>query len=131
VTAQDALARHRIERARETLREADLMIEQRHYNAALNRVYYAAFYAARAALALHRVDSSKHSGVIALFQLHVVKTGAISDDVARVLPKAFTKRLQTDYGDFKEATAEEVANLRSSAETFIAECARIVETAKS
>jgi uncharacterized protein (UPF0332 family) len=128
VTAQDALAQHRIARAHETLQEADLLIQQRHYNAALNRLYYAAFHAARAALARPKVDSSKHNGVIALFQRHVVKSGAIPDEIACVLPQSFGRRLQTDYGDFKQATADELARLRPDVETFVAACERAIET---
>jgi uncharacterized protein (UPF0332 family) len=77
VTAQDALARHRLARAREALAEADLLITENRWNGALNRLYYAAFYDARALLALRRLDSSRHSGVIALFQEHFVKTEAV------------------------------------------------------
>jgi uncharacterized protein (UPF0332 family) len=127
VTAQDALARHRMTRAREALQEAELLTGQQHHNAALNRLYYAAFYAARALLALNRVDSSRHSGVIALFQQHVVKSGAISEDLARALPQAFAKRMMMDYGDFKQATADEVATLREAIRAFVAACDRIVE----
>ena len=61
-------------------------IEQRHFSGALNRLYYAAFYAARALLATKTLDSSRHSGVIALFQELFVKAGLISTDVARALP---------------------------------------------
>lgn len=45
----DTLARHRIARAQAALREADFLIAQQHFPGALNRVYYGAFYAARAA----------------------------------------------------------------------------------
>jgi uncharacterized protein (UPF0332 family) len=126
VTAQDALAQHRLARAREALQEADILLAQGHHNAALSRVYYAAFYAARAVLAIHRVDSSRHSGVIALFQQHAVRSGAIAEDVARALPKAFAKRLVTDYGDFKQTTAEEVGTLRQEVEAFVGACERTV-----
>jgi len=54
--------------------EASLLIEQRHSTGALNRLYYAA----RALLATKSLDSARHSGVIALFQEHFVKTGLIS-----------------------------------------------------
>jgi uncharacterized protein (UPF0332 family) len=67
VNPSDALAQHRIARAHAALQEANLLIEQEHFNGALNRVYYAAFYAARALLATRNLDSSRHSGVIALF----------------------------------------------------------------
>ena len=97
-------------------------IEQRHFSGALNRLYYAAFYAARALLATKTLDSSRHSGVIALFQEHFVKAGLISTDVARALPRAFEKRQTSDDGDFSEPTSEEVLSLRDQVRAFLAAC---------
>jgi len=122
VNPRDELARHRIARAHEALDEANLLIEQRHCTGALNRLYYAAFYAARALLATKTLDSSRHSGVIALFQEHFVKTGLISTDAARALPRAFEKRQTSDYGDFSEPTSEEVLSLRDQVRPFVASC---------
>ena len=126
MTAQDALARHRLMRAREALAEADLLITGSRWNGALNRLYYALFYAARALLALKRIDSSRHSGVIALFQEHFVKTGSVSADIARALPQAFARRQRSDYGDFAEAQAADVQMLRDEAERFIRACEEAV-----
>jgi len=113
VTPRDELANHRISRAHEALEAAALLIEQCHFASALNRLYYATFYAARALLATKALDSSRHSGVIALFQEHFVKTGLISPDTARALPRAFEKRQTSDYGDFSEPTRDEVLSLRT------------------
>lgn len=52
MTAQDALATHRLARAREALAEADPLISAKRWNGALSRLYYALFHAARAWLAL-------------------------------------------------------------------------------
>ena len=69
------------------LHEADLLIEQQHFSRALNRVYYAAFYAAPVMVATRSLDSSRHSGVIALFQEHFVRHEARSDrDRTRMTP---------------------------------------------
>jgi uncharacterized protein (UPF0332 family) len=68
VNPSGELARHRIVRAHEALDEANLLIDQRHFTGALNRLYYAAFYAARALLATKTLDSPRHSGVIGLFK---------------------------------------------------------------
>ena len=126
MTAQDALASHRLTRAREALAEADLLMSANRWNGALSRVYYAAFYAARALLALKRIDSSRHSGVIALFQEHVVKTGVVAEDVARALPQAFARRQRSDYGDFAEAQMTEVQTLRDAVERFARACEAVV-----
>jgi uncharacterized protein (UPF0332 family) len=121
------LARHRIARAHGAFAEANLLIEQRHFTGALNRLYYAAFYAARALLATKSLDSSRHSGVIALFQTHFVKTGLISTEVARAFPRAFEKRQTSDYGDFSEPTDEEVLSLRDRIQAFVASCETVIE----
>ena len=123
----DELAHHRIARAHQALDEADLLIEQLHLTGALNRLYYAAFYAARALLATRNLDSSRHSGAIALFQEHFVRTELIPTDVARALPRAFEKRQTSDYGDFSEPTSEEVLSLRGQVQAFVASCEKALE----
>lgn len=126
MTAQDALASHRLARAREALAEADLLISATRWNGALNRLYYALFYAARALLALKRIDSSRHSGVIALFQEHFVKPGSVPADIARALPQAFARRQRTDYGDFAEAQQADVQTLRGDVERFVDTCSELL-----
>ena len=125
------LAQHRMGRAHAALREADILIEQGHFSGALNRVYYAAFYAARALLATRNLDSSRHSGVIALFQEHFVRTGLVVTDTARALPRAFEKRQTSDYGDFSEPSSEEVRSLRDQVRAFLGSCERIAGTKQS
>ena len=122
----DALARHRLARARTALQDTALLMEHSRFSGAMNRMYYAAFYAARAVLATRGLDSSRHSGVISLFQEHVVRTGAIAADVARVLPRTFEKRQTSDYDDFSEATEEEVLSLRDQVEAFVRSCEAVV-----
>lgn len=122
----DALALHRIARAHTALHEAEILIEQRQFSGALNRVYYAAFYAARAVLATRNLDSSRHSGVIALFQEHFVRTGLIATDTARALPRSFEKRQTSDYGDFSEPSSEEVLPLRDQVRVFVQSCEALI-----
>jgi uncharacterized protein (UPF0332 family) len=126
VNPSGALARHRIERARAALEEANLLIGQRLFAGAVNRVYYAAFYAARALLATRELDSSRHSGVIALFQEHFVRSGLVPADVARALPRAFEKRQTSDYGDFSEPDQDEVLALRDQVVAFVQLCDQVV-----
>jgi HEPN domain len=66
----------------------------------VNRLYYAAFYAARALLATRDVDAARHSGLITVFQQHFVKTGLVPAETGKVLARAFEKRQASDYGDF-------------------------------
>ena len=123
-----ALARHRLARARAMLHDADLLTTNQSLESAVNRYYYAAFHAARALLATRALDSGKHSGVIALFQREFVKSGLVSSDVARALPRAFEKRQNSDYADFVEISAEEVERIKSAAHLFVSTCSLVFES---
>lgn len=68
-----ALAAHRFDEAQQALRDALILAKEGSINGTVNRLYYAAFYAARSLLATMDLDSTKHSGVISLFQRHFVK----------------------------------------------------------
>ncbi|MGZ8477770.1 MAG: HEPN domain-containing protein [Candidatus Binatia bacterium] len=78
------LARHRLSRARDAFAEGEHLFAIGSFNGSVNRFYYAAFYAARALLAVRELDSSRHSGVIALFQKHFVKSGLVAIERQRL-----------------------------------------------
>jgi uncharacterized protein (UPF0332 family) len=94
---------------------------------AVNPFYYAAFYVARALLAVRELDSSRHSGVISLFQKHFVKPGLIATDKAKALPRAFEKRQKSDYGNFSTVTKREAQAVRVEVSNFIEQCEQVLE----
>ena len=55
-----SLAKYRMETSMETLNVARECLENKHFKDSINRAYYASFYAARAVLALERVDFKRH-----------------------------------------------------------------------
>lgn len=122
-----ALARHRMSRAHEAFDEGTLLLSKGSPIGAVNRFYYAAFYAARALLAINEVDSSRHSGVISLFQKHFVSTGQVSTVHAKALPRSFEKRQNTDYADFATIAPEEAQSVREDVRAFLDECAEVLE----
>jgi uncharacterized protein (UPF0332 family) len=89
-----ALARHRMARAHEAFTEGDYLFTKGSMTGAVNRFYYAGFYASRALLATQGVDFSRHSGVISLFQKHFVKTNQVSRAHARALPRSKSVRIR-------------------------------------
>ena len=76
----EKLAAHRLSRAQDAFAEGDYLLTKNAFMGAVNRFYYSAFYAARALLAIRELDSSRHSGVISLFQKHFVKSGLVSTE---------------------------------------------------
>jgi uncharacterized protein (UPF0332 family) len=57
------LVRYRLERAREALDEAVLLLQSGHANTYVNRLYYACFYAVSALLLPRSPTSARHSGI--------------------------------------------------------------------
>lgn len=104
---QKALAAHRFERAEATLTEALDELSRNNFRLAVNRAYYAVFYAIRALLALVDKDSSKHAGVISLFNQYFIKTGTVSEISFKSIQSLMDLRHEGDYQDFSEITEEE------------------------
>jgi len=123
----EKLARHRLGRAKEAFAEGEHLLTKSAFMGSVNRFFYAAFYAARSLLALRELDSSRHSGVISLFQRHFVKSGLISTEKAKALPRAFEKRQKSDYGDFSTVTRKEATAVRAEVSGFIEECEQVLE----
>lgn len=113
------LAKYRIDTARETLNVAKECLENKHYKDSINRSYYASFYAARAVLALERIDFKRHKDVIAYFNKNYVATGIFEKDMGRKLARLQQKREQSDYDDFFIASKEEAQKQYNNAEHII------------
>ncbi|MEK6557507.1 MAG: HEPN domain-containing protein, partial [Candidatus Margulisiibacteriota bacterium] len=97
------------------------------YKDSVSRSYYATFTAARALLAVKQLDSAKHSGVIALFNQHFVKSGTVRKETSKWLERAKLYREQADYGDFYIVSLQEAEAQIQSAREFIDEIEAAVE----
>ncbi len=86
-----------VDRARRSLRSARNLLDDGDHDFAMSRAYYAMFYAATAALLSLEVKRSKHSGVIAAFGQHLVKSGKFTVEHQRALQDAFMDRTAGDY----------------------------------
>ena len=77
----DDYIRYRLQRANETISETKILIENKLWNTAINRMYYACFYAVGALLVKHGVETSSHSGSRQKFGQLFIHTGLISKDL--------------------------------------------------
>jgi uncharacterized protein (UPF0332 family) len=117
---RDVLIRYRLERARETLVEADLMAQSGHWNGCVNRLYYACFYAVTALLLRHDLSAGKHAGVRSLFNRHFVRPGTISAILGKLYRDLFESRQQGDYQDLVRFEEQQVRPWISEAHRFVA-----------
>jgi uncharacterized protein (UPF0332 family)/predicted nucleotidyltransferase len=109
-----------VESARALLSIGDL-------NGAVNRAYYAMFYAARAALE-HRgieVASSKHGTLVRRFGEHLVKTGLLPRALGTSLSGILELRQKGDYGRAEVALAD-AERAMSEAEAFVKAVERFI-----
>jgi uncharacterized protein (UPF0332 family) len=109
----------RLKRATDTLQEINIHLENKLWNTAINRLYYACFYAATALLLDNDINASTHSGVRQMLGLHFIKTGRINSDLGKVFTDLFDKRHSSDYDDFIQVTKEDVEDLLPLATSFI------------
>lgn len=114
-----ALVTYRLKRAGEALREADILIKNGCYNTAVNRLYYACYYALIALLVKNHVVTQTHDGVKQMFGLHFIATGKIDRKYARFYSQLFNDRISGDYDDFLLFDEETLSELRPMAVEFI------------
>jgi len=113
------LSDYRMEKAKTKLESAKLLFEKGQFEDSLSRSYYAMFSAARALLATQKLDSSKHSGVISLFNQHFVKTEIVDKTLGRILMDAKDYREASDYGDYITIENKDAEEQLKNAEIFI------------
>lgn len=86
-----------LSRAHRAIETGQLVMNHEDYITAVNRAYYAMFYAANALLSTVGLERSKHSGVIAAFREQFVKPGIIEVEMSRFFGEALDERHNADY----------------------------------
>jgi uncharacterized protein len=92
----DDYIKYRMQKANETIAESKVLLENKFWNTAVNRMYYACFYAVGALLVKNGVETSSHSGSRQKFGQLFVQTGLISRDLGKHYSELFDKRLKGD-----------------------------------
>lgn len=113
-------------RANETLREINILIENQLWNTAVNRLYYACFYAVNALLLSKEIKAQTHAGVRQMFGLHFIKSGLIDKELGRYYSNIFDKRITGDYDDFIDYKKNDVLALIKPAQELIQETDKLI-----
>ncbi|MBP5542190.1 MAG: HEPN domain-containing protein [Bacteroidales bacterium] len=113
------IVRFRIENADTTLAESLEQIGFGYYNTAVNRMYYACYYAASALLITNGIVTKTHDGVLQMLSLHFIKTGILPVEYGKIYRNLFDKRSSGDYEDFFYHTKESAEALFPDAKNFV------------
>jgi uncharacterized protein (UPF0332 family) len=111
--------KYRFEKAISTIYEVETLIEKGFFNTAVNRMYYACFYAVGALLIKHGIIVSSHSGSRQKFGSLFVQTGLIDKESGKLYSELFEKRQKGDYNDFFDFDHETVVRLFGPAKKLI------------
>jgi uncharacterized protein (UPF0332 family) len=116
---RQTLMTYRIQRARETAKEAKEAIERHHSQLAENRIYYAMFYMVQALAIKYHFSSSKHTQLLGWFNKEFIHPGLIESGLGKAFQAAFEKRQRGDYDDFVTFLQEELENDYSNMSRFL------------
>jgi len=108
-----------LRQAEETLEEARILLAENHPAGAINRSYYAAFYAACALLDSADLKSHSHQAAISLLHREFVRPGKLARDLMRDYTRLFEARMSGDYGPFSSVTAEGAKDAFDTAVRFM------------
>lgn len=91
------VVRYWLAKAEESLASGQRELEAGSLSFAMNRLYYAAFYAVSALLLAHQLFFKKHSGVRAAFHKNFIKAGILNPIWGRFYDQLFEDRQEGDY----------------------------------
>lgn len=101
----------RIETAYKTYQAAKVLSQNGFWNSAINRLYYAVFYAVNALLASNEVYTQSHSGMRTQFSKWFIKTGRLDKKYGKLLAQPYVWRQKGDYENLFDFTEENVNQL--------------------
>ena len=85
----------------------------------VNRIYYSMFYAVSGLLITLGLSSSKHSGVLSIFNREIVNKGHLEKKWGEFYSDMFKRRQKGDYQDFVEFQKQDVKAWLKKSEEFI------------
>ena len=116
-----ALAKVRMDRAKELLTESVELLAKEAYKSANNRAFYAIEKSVKALLATKEVDAITHNGGLKQFNFHFIFNGDgtfTSEDYQKIA-RAEQIRNASDYDDFYVASKEETRQQVENAEYLV------------
>ena len=116
---RNELIQYRLSRANETIKEAELLLNSGYYNATINRLYYACYYATIALFLKYNLTTHTHSGVKTTLGMQFIKTGVFPLSIGKTFSTLFEKRQTGDYDDFFFCDKPMADELFAEAKIFI------------
>jgi len=116
------LIKYRLKQADDSIKEAEVLLKEgMSLRSVMNRLYYAMFYAVLALLQGKQLGTSKHYGVISLFDREFIKSGIFDKELSKTLHRSFELRQKGDYMEQPEITKADIDEILPKTVAFINE----------
>lgn len=125
--SRESLVEYRLNKAEEALSEAELLRHNGFYNTAVNRLYYAAYYAASALMLGDKLEVSTHNGIRTMLGMKYVQTGKLEKEYGRIYQRLFDSRQAAGYEDYVYNDFETYSELYPLAVKFIARIKTLIK----
>jgi len=116
---KQALVKYRLERANESMKAAHLLLDNKLFIPAMNRIYYSMFYSVQALLVLDEKAFSKHGQVKAYFNKEFIKSGIFPKEFGKLFNAVFEYRQKFDYVDLLIPEEQLISDYIAEAQRFI------------
>lgn len=110
---------YRLEQADESLQSAEILCGNEKFRPAVNRSYYTMFYSVLALIVTENYSTSKHAGVISIFDKEYVKKGIFPHEMSKWLHESFDLRQRADYTEMFTVSKERAVELIGNAALFL------------
>lgn len=116
---QEEYIKYRLERAWDTFDDAKILVANKKWNSAVNRLYYALYYAVIALLLKNGLKPATHNGAKTNFTEHFIKNQKIERKFGKVYAELFTWRQKGDYDDLFDFDEKKVMPYFEPVEEFL------------
>lgn len=110
---------YRLEKARQSLKEAKSIANLGYWNLVGNRLYYTVYYASNALILDKGFKAKTHSGIIALIGEKFILSGLLDRKYGQLFSRLFSLRQAGDYDDMFDATESEVMPYFQEVENYL------------
>ena len=121
-----SIVEYRLKKAKETFAELPVLIENKLWRNAANRLYYSCFYAASALLIKDGYQAHSHNGVKNVLSLKYIKEDKLEKSLIKTYGILFNMRQRGDYEDWAIIEEEDVKPLVEIAGKFISSIENII-----
>lgn len=122
------LIQYRLDEAKETMEDVQLLISNDRLRAAVNRIYYGLFYSLLALGVKYGFETSKHQQLIGWFNKNFIHEGLIDTKYGRIINKALNRRTKGDYDSYVEFEKDIVLEMFEEMKDFIQKIENFIQT---